>query len=78
MKVNYRLKRLIFEVVDNQMALPETAFVKDKYEELLPKYGAKRAKEMIGAVLLREIYDMEVGNRYYDKIRYERLISELE
>lgn len=58
-EVNYHLKATLLEAVDNQMKLPETAFVKDKYDELSPKYGKQRAKEMIAAVLIGELYDMQ-------------------
>ena len=76
-EVNYRLKEIVLQAVDSQMSLPETAFVKEKYEALLPKYGSKRTKEMIAAVLIGEIYDMQKQNRTYDEARYKELIGEL-
>lgn len=77
-EVNYRLKATLLEAVDNQMKLPETAFVKDKYDELSLKYGTQRAKEMIAAVLIGELYDMQTQLRTYDDAKYRKLIGELE
>ena len=77
-KVNYRLKATLLEAVDNQIKLPETAFVKDKYDELSLKYGKQRAKEMIAAVLIGELYDIQTQLRTYDDAKYRKLIGELE
>lgn len=76
-EVNYKLKAMLLEVVENQMSIPETSFVKDKYNELCPKYGKQRALEMIAAILVGELYDMQTQGKTYDNERYKRLIGEL-
>ena len=68
---NPHLKRLILQVVDNQIAgqdetgqpltttiAGEPDYVKNNFQRLSAAHGPKKAKEMIAAVLLEEIYDV--------------------
>ena len=49
---NLRLKKLIFEVVDNQLRENNPPVTKESYDKLIDAgYSAREAKEKIGAVV---------------------------
>lgn len=65
---NLRLKKLILEVVNNQLKDNDPPAVKQAYEKLLNAgYSVSEAKEKIGAVVLEEIYDVMKENQPYDE-----------
>lgn len=87
---NPRLKALILQVVDNQIAgLDETGqpvtttitdepdYVKHTLERLSAAHGAARAKEMIAAVLLEEMYDVLKDKVPFDEPRYKSKLEML-
>ena len=87
---NPRLKALILQVVDNQIAgLDETGqpvtttitdepdYVKHTFEQLSAAHGAARAKEMIAAVLLEEMYDVLKDKVPFDEPRYKSKLEML-
>lgn len=56
---NLRLKKLILEVVNNQLKDNNPPETKDVYDKLLTvRYSVSEAKEKIGAVVIEEIYDV--------------------
>lgn len=68
---NLRLKKLILEVVDNQLADNDPPVTKETYDRLIAAgYSAQEAKEKIGAVVIEEIYDVLKENQPYDEKRY--------
>lgn len=75
---NLRLKKLILEVVDNQLRDNEPPATKEVYEKLLKAgYSVSEAKEKIGAVVLEEIYDVMKENQPYDEKRYIAALEEM-
>lgn len=70
---NLRLKKLILEVVDNQLRDNNPPMVREAYDRLIVEgYSTRDAKEKIGAVVLEdeEIYDVMKENQPYDEKRY--------
>lgn len=75
---NLRLKKLILEVVNNQLKDNDPPAAKQAYEKLLNAgYSASEAKEKIGAVVLEEIYDVMKENQPYDEKRYVEALNEM-
>lgn len=68
---NLRLKKLILDVVDNQLRDNDPPVVKEVYDRLTAGgYSSREAKEKIGAVVIEEIYDVMKENQPYDEKRY--------
>ena len=75
---NLRLKKLILEVVNNQLKDNDPPAAKQAYVKLLNTgYSASEAKEKIGAVVLEEIYDVMKENQPYDEKRYTEALDEM-
>ena len=65
---NLRLKKLILEVVDNQLRENNPPVTKESYDKLIDAgYSAREAKEKIGAIVIEEIYDVMKENQPYDE-----------
>lgn len=87
---NPHLKALILQVVDNQIAgrdetgqpiastiAEDPDYVKNTFERLSAVYGPVKAKEMIAAVLLEEMYDVLKDQKRFDEPRYKNRLEEL-
>lgn len=75
---NLRLKKMILEVVDNQLKANDPPCTKDVYERLLDAgYSKSEAKDKIGAVALTEIYDILKVGKSFDEARYEKSLEEM-
>ena len=75
---NLRLKKLILEVVNNQLRDNDPPMTKEVYEKLLKAgYPVSEAKEKIGTVVLTEIYDVMKENQPYDEDRYTNALKEM-
>ena len=75
---NLRLKKLILEVVNNQLRDNNPPTTKEVYEKLLKAgYSVREAKEKIGAVVLTEIYDVMKENQPYDEEKYQNALEEM-
>lgn len=65
---NLRLKKLILEVVDNQLRENDPPVTRESYNRLIDAgYSVSEAKEKIGAVVIEEIYDVMKENQPYDE-----------
>ena len=68
---NLRLKKMILEVVDNQLRENNPPVTKESYDKLIDAgYSVSEAKEKIGAVVIEEIYDVMKENQPYIRRRY--------
>ena len=68
---NLRLKKLIFEVVDNQLRENNPPVTKESYDKLIDAgYSAREAKEKIGAIVIEEIQP-------YDEKRYTQALRNM-
>lgn len=75
---NLRLKKLIFEVVDNQLRENNPPVTKESYDKLIDAgYSAREAKEKIGAIVIEEIYDVMKENQPYDEKRYTQALRNM-
>ncbi len=75
---NLRLKKLILEIVENQLRDNDPPETKKAYETLRNAgYSVNEAKEKIGAVVIEEIYDVMKEGKPYDEARYTRALKEM-
>ena len=75
---NLRLKKLILEVVDNQLRENNPPVTKESYDKLIDAgYSAREAKEKIGAIVIEEIYDVMKENQPYDEKRYTQALRNM-
>jgi hypothetical protein len=78
MKTNPRLKAVILEIVDNQLrenTPPETG---QAYGRLLADgYTDQEARELIGAAMISEIYEILKYKRPYNQKRYLKALRRL-
>ena len=87
---NPRLKALILQVVDNQIAgvdedgqpltttiTDDPNYVKSAFDRLSAVHGPVKAKEMIAAVLLEEMYDVMKYKKEFNEGRYKAALERL-
>ena len=75
---NLRLKKLILEVVDNQLRENDPPVTRESYNRLIDAgYSVSEAKEKIGAVVIEEIYDVMKENQPYDEKRYAQALRNM-
>lgn len=75
---NLRLKKLILEVVDNQLRENNPPVTKESYDKLIDAgYSVSEAKEKIGAIVIEEIYDVMKENQPYDEKRYTQALRNM-
>ena len=75
---NMRLKKILLEVVENQLKENDPPVTGQAYQKLLDAgYSVREAKEKIGAVVLTEIYDVLKENQSYDEKRYGLALEEM-
>ena len=87
---NLRLKALILQVVDNQIAgrdengqpltttiTDDPDYVKGAFERLSAVHGPVKAKEMIAAVLLEEMHDVLKYQKVFNEVRYKTALERL-
>ena len=68
---NLRMKKIILEVVDNQLRDNNPPMVREVYDRLIEEgYSTREVKEKIGAVVIDEIYDVMKENQPYDEKQY--------
>lgn len=76
---NPRLKRLIIEVVENQIRDNNPPAANITLKRLIAKgYSEQQAKEKIAAVALMHIYDIMKENKPFDGDRYVKDLSAIE
>ncbi len=76
--VNYRLKSLILEVVENQLRDKNPPVTREVYEKLQEAgYSSQEAKEKIGAIVIEEIYDISKGLREFDERKYTKALKKM-
>ena len=75
---NIRLKKLILEVVDNQLKDNNPPVARESYDRLIEAgYSVNEAKEKIGAIVVEEIYDVMKENQPYDEERYTQALKNM-
>lgn len=75
---NLRLKKLILEVVDNQLRDNNPPKTREIYDRLMKAgYSSSESKEKIGAVVIEEIYDVMKEHQDYDEKKYEDALEEM-
>jgi len=71
-------KKVILEVVDNQLKSDEVPEVKETLERLVSEgFTEKRAKKMIAAVVLAEIFYVQKNLREFDREKYVKALKRL-
>ncbi len=74
---DFRLKKTILEVVDNQIHMDDPKCVRVALQQLIANgHSRARAKEMIAAAVTDEIFHILNDNRPFDEQRYETLLEQ--
>lgn len=75
---NLRVKKLMLEVVENQLRENDPLVTKQVYEKLVDAgYSIGEAKEKIAAVVLTEIYNVTKEKQAYNEKRYTKALEEM-
>jgi tetratricopeptide (TPR) repeat protein len=75
---NLRLKKMILEVVDNQLKTNNPPCTKACYEKLLDSgYSKSEAKDKIVVVALTEIYDILKVGKSFDEVKYQKSLEDM-
>lgn len=75
---NLRLKKILLEVVDNQLNANDPPCTGEAYRRLQQAgYSKQEAKEKIGAVVLDQIYDTLKDGKSYDDDAYKAAMEEM-
>ena len=78
MEVNHRLRSHALEAVENQLRDGNPPITTETLTRLIGEgITEKKAKEMIAAVLLEEIYKTLKNSEPYDEDRYARNLNKL-
>jgi len=74
--VNYRLKALIMDVVENQLKMDDPKCTKATLMRLKNLgYSEQKSKEMIGSVLIEEIYYILKEKTHFNEKKYCKKLS---
>ncbi|WP_374724241.1 hypothetical protein [Calidifontibacillus erzurumensis] len=74
--INHRLKSHILGVVENQLKLDEPKCTKETFNRLIDMgYSETESKEMIGRVLVVEIFDILKNKNVFNEKRYAKNLS---
>ncbi len=77
-QTNPRLKRLLIEVVENQIRDNDPPITRETYERLLASgYSKSKAKERIAAAVIGQIYDILHDGKTFDLAAYEAELNTL-
>ena len=75
---NPRLKRLVLEVVDNQVRDNNPPETKATLERLMKSgHSRKEAREMIGAAIATQIWEIMVQEAEFDEAKYSAELRKL-
>ena len=75
---NETMKKSILEAVDSQLIENTPPCVKTTYDKLISQgVSEAQAKEMIGVILIEELYDVLKYNEQFNEQRYCRKLSNL-
>ena len=78
MEVNYRLKELLIEVVENQLRDNNPKITKEIFYRLLSKgYDETTAKEMIASIIVDDIYYILKDKKPFDEKEFVKKLSKL-
>ena len=78
MEVNYRLKALLLEVVENQIRDNNPKITKQTFERLVADgYDEVTAKEMIAAVVVGDLYHMLKDKKTFNEKQFTNKLSKL-
>ena len=70
---NPRLKKLILEVVDNQLTEGNPPITTETFDRLIAAgYSKKTAKEKIAVAVVGQIYAILHDGQKYDEVAYEK------
>ena len=76
---NQMLKSTILETIENQLQMDDPKCTRLTFERLVTSgYTEKEAKEMIGAVLLEDIFYIMKGKQKFDEKKYSEKLNSLQ
>ena len=75
---NPKLKRLIMQVIENQLSAENTPYVRDTYGRLLAAgHSDAGIRNLIGCALVGEIYDVMKNNQPFNEEKYRKALEKL-
>lgn len=75
---NPRLQSAILEVVDNQLRDLHPPQTKETYDRLISRgYSDQKARQLIGAVVATEMFEMTKNNELFDEERFVEALNKL-
>lgn len=78
MKHNQRLKSVIIEVVENQIGSNDPPETKQTLDRLISEgYSKTEAKELIGNIVVTEIFEILKEGKPFDQKRYVNALNKL-
>lgn len=78
MEHNQRLKSAILEVVKNQLDSNDPPETKQTLERLIAEgFSKKEAKELLGTVVVAEVFEVMNAGKPFDKKRYVAALNRL-
>jgi len=78
MKRNSRLKKSIIEVVDNQLQSNDPPETRQTLDRLISEgYSKKEAKDLIGYVVVSEIFDVLKNQEPFNLTRFVNALNKL-
>lgn len=78
MKHNQRLKSAIIEVVDSQIELNDPPEIRQTLDRLIAEgFTEKEAKELIGNVVVMEVFEVLKAGQPFDIKRYAAALARL-
>lgn len=78
MEINYRLKAVLMNVVENQIKNSNPKATKETFDRLVAKgYDETTTKEMIAAVVVEDIYNMLKNKQVFDGKKFTEKLARL-
>jgi hypothetical protein len=78
MEPEQRLKSAMFEVVQNQLDSNDPPETKQTLDRLIAEgFSREEAKELIGTVVIAEVFEVMNSGKPYDKERYVAALNKL-
>ena len=78
MQPNLKLKAAFLEIVDNQLRENDPPETRETYDRLLTVgYSDQEARELVGAVISAEIYQMLKQQKPFEEARFTKALRQL-
>jgi Mg/Co/Ni transporter MgtE len=78
MEPNQKIKNAVIKVVDNQLTSNDPPETKQTFDRLIAEeFSTEEAKNLIGSVVVAEVFDVMTEERQFDMNRYIAALNRL-